>query len=130
MSLPAWVPDVSVQEIVGASIALVLVATVVRKLWPGARRIMHLVDDLAGESARPGVAARPGLMERMAAVEGSQQDMSEKVDTIHHEVLPNSGTSLRDEVNRNTEGIKAAHDRLDEHADKLALIERLLPPEG
>lgn len=123
MSLPAWVPDVSVQEIVGASIALVLVATVVRKLWPGVRRVMHLVDDLAGESERPGVPARPGLMERMAAVEDGQSDMSEKVDVIHHEVLPNSGTSLRDEVTRNTEGIKSAHDRIDQLVDRVHRID-------
>lgn len=33
------------------------------------RRLVHLVDDLAGEEARPGVPARPGLMDRLDNVE-------------------------------------------------------------
>ena len=36
---------------------------------PRARQIGHILDDISGEAARPGVPARPGLMERIQSVE-------------------------------------------------------------
>jgi hypothetical protein len=49
--------------------------------------------DWEGEPARPGVKRRPGVMERIEAVE-------EGIAEIRHEVKPNSGTSMRDSVAR------------------------------
>lgn len=60
---------------------------------PFLRKLIDFVDDVAGEPARPGVPARPGLMERLASVEGA-------VAQVKHEVLPNTGTSLRDSADR------------------------------
>lgn len=60
---------------------------------PFLRKLIDFVDDVAGEPARPGVPARPGLMERLASVEGD-------VAQVKHEVLPNTGTSLRDSADR------------------------------
>ena len=42
------------------------------KVAPVMRRLSHLVDDLIGEPARTGVAARPGVMERLAQLEAGQ----------------------------------------------------------
>lgn len=49
-------------------------------------RVDDFMDDWGGESARPGVPRRPGVMERL--------------DWIEHQLKPNSGESLRDAVNR------------------------------
>ncbi|PSK58009.1 hypothetical protein B0E38_01854 [Streptomyces sp. 111WW2] len=48
-------------------------------------------DDWYGEEGRPGVPARPGVMERMAGMEG-------RLHRVEHELHPNSGGSLRDAV--------------------------------
>lgn len=63
----------------------VLVAAGV-KGWKVIKRLNHFLDDVMGEEARPGVPARPGLMERVMRVE--------------HELFPNSGASLRDQTDR------------------------------
>lgn len=63
-----------------------VVGFVVHKVWPVFRKVVHIVDDITGEEARPGVPARPGLMERIS--------------TIEHEVRPNGGGSIKDAVNR------------------------------
>lgn len=130
----------TVLEIVGIAAAGVAFVTgalaLARSAWRGIRRIMHVVDDLAGSPAREGVHARPGIMARMTNLEDKFDSIQPQVETIHHEVLPNGGDSLRDEVTRNTDGIRAAHDRIDEqtekisdHATRLTRIEQLLPDE-
>lgn len=57
-----------------------------RWAWPFLRRVGHFLDDWFGEPARPGFVGQPGVMERLARVE--------------HEVHTNSGSSMRDAVNR------------------------------
>lgn len=53
----------------GVCVALAAIGVVGRKLWRIFRRIDHFMDDWFGEPARPGVAARPGVMERLCSVE-------------------------------------------------------------
>ncbi|MFH8577100.1 hypothetical protein [Streptomyces zaomyceticus] len=55
------------------------------------RRIDQFMDDWAGEEERPGVPARPGVMERVSGIE-------ERLSRVEHELYPNSGGSLRDAV--------------------------------
>lgn len=50
------------------------------------RRVTHFLDDYLGTEERPGVPARAGLSERLASIE--------------HELHPNSGTSMRDSIDR------------------------------
>lgn len=45
------------------------------KVAPILRRLSHLVDDLMGEPARPGVAARPGVVERLSTLEDDVADI-------------------------------------------------------
>lgn len=92
--------------LVAAVLLVILAVWAVRKVAPVLRKLGHLVDDLVGEPARPGVAARPGLMERMTAVE-------DKTEVIRHEMFPNSGASLRDAVDKQGRAI----DRIDEKLD-------------
>lgn len=65
-------------------------AALLWRLTRGARRVIGRLEDFAddwhGVPARPGVPERPGVMARL--------------DRIEHELHPNSGSSLRDAVNR------------------------------
>lgn len=72
----------------GAIVALGAAATVLWKLGRGVVRLLRQVrtflEDWNGEPERPGVPARPGVLERL-----------ERLDAQVH---PNSGSSLRDAV--------------------------------
>jgi|SRR5690625_2328126 len=111
--VPDWIMEMSIGGAIAVVGGVVAVFAAVVKAWKPTRRFFRLVDDLMGAPARPGYDERPGLMKRVATMEGMQQAMSDQVASVHHQVHPNGGESLRDEVGRNTEGIRAAHDRLD-----------------
>ncbi|MES9587830.1 MULTISPECIES: hypothetical protein [unclassified Streptomyces] len=75
------------------SVAAAAIAAGLGLLWRitrGVRRIVsrvdEFIDDWQGTPARSGVPSRPGVMERL--------------DRIEHELHPNSGSSLRDAVDR------------------------------
>lgn len=70
------------------------------------RKFVNMLDDWSGESARPGVAHRPGVMERLAGLETS-------VEVIHAEVNYNHGGSIKDVVDRIEKDVSALHERLD-----------------
>ncbi|MFC7791440.1 hypothetical protein [Streptomyces cinereoruber] len=57
------------------------------------KRMNEFMDDWYGEQSRPGVAERPGMMERVSEIEG-------RLKRVEHELYPNSGSSLRDAVDQ------------------------------
>lgn len=57
------------------------------------KRFIHFLDDYFGEEARPGFPGRPGMQERLRKIE-------EDVDHISYEMKPNSGSSIKDAINR------------------------------
>jgi hypothetical protein len=57
------------------------------------KRFIHFLDDYFGEEERPGFEGRPGMQERLRMLEFELQ-------TISYEMKPNSGTSIKDAVNR------------------------------
>lgn len=40
-----------------------------KRIWPIMRKLEHMLDDFNGTEARPGVPARPGIMERVESIE-------------------------------------------------------------
>lgn len=64
-----------------------------RHTWRFLRRVVHFLDDYAGQPARDGMPAKPGFMARL----GSVEELTAKVSAEMH---PNGGQSLRDVVNR------------------------------
>lgn len=73
--------------------------------WTGwLRRIVRQLDDFAddwhGTEGRPGVPARPGVMERLAGLERGGAAILMRIDGIEHELHPNSGGSMRDAIDR------------------------------
>ena len=77
---------ISVWEAFAVILGVGVIVGAAVKGWKVIKRLNHFLDDVMGEEARPGVPARPGLMERVMRVE--------------HELFPNSGASLRDQTNR------------------------------
>lgn len=57
------------------------------------KRFIHFLDDYFGEEERPGFYGRPGMQERMRIIE-------EELRHISYEMRPNSGTSIKDAINR------------------------------
>lgn len=57
------------------------------------RKINDFLEDWRGEDSRPGYPGRPGVLERLVKLE-------EHAATTTHEVQPNSGSSMKDAINR------------------------------
>jgi hypothetical protein len=72
----------------------------VRWLFRWGHRIGQLVDDLIGTEERPGVPARPGVLERMVGIEGQVGDVESRLGRVEHELYPNEGSSLADAIRR------------------------------
>jgi hypothetical protein len=57
------------------------------------KRFIHFLDDYFGEEARPGFDGRPGMQERLSYMES-------EISCISYEMRPNSGSSIKDAINR------------------------------
>lgn len=74
-----------------------------RWLWQVLRALSRLADDLTGEPARNGQEARPGLLDRLKAIEDKLQrldDFERRLAALEAQLRPNGGSSLRDAVDR------------------------------
>jgi hypothetical protein len=74
--------------------------TAIGVIWVGlykatklVKRFIHFLDDYFGEEERPGFYGRPGMQERMRIIE-------EELRHISYEMRPNSGTSIKDAIDR------------------------------
>lgn len=57
------------------------------------KRFIHFLDDYFGEEPRPGFDGRPGMQERLKYMES-------EIQCISYEMRPNSGSSIKDAINR------------------------------
>jgi hypothetical protein len=57
------------------------------------KRFIHFLDDYFGEEERPGFSGRPGMQERLRIIEM-------EIEHISYEMKPNSGSSIKDAINR------------------------------
>lgn len=83
-----------------------------RNVRRASRRLGQVLTDWTGEPGRAGVPPRPGVMERLGAIDERLSALDQRVGKIEHEVHPNSGSSLRDAVDR----VDARTARLDDKA--------------
>ncbi|MFJ1787300.1 hypothetical protein ACIOML_23715 [Streptomyces anulatus] len=89
-------PAVEAVLLWGGAITIVAgVATVLWRVGLGMaatwQRLDQFIEDWYGEAARPGVPARPGVLERVTRMEL-------RLGRMEHELHPNDGGSLRDAV--------------------------------
>ena len=73
--------------------AITIIFVAIKKTTAVVKRFIHFLDDYFGEEERPGFPGRPGMQERLRVME---EDMK----TIAYEMKPNSGTSIKDAINR------------------------------
>ena len=71
---------------------------------PFFRALSNFLSDWTGEPARPGVPARAGVMARLEAND-------EQIKAVRHELHPNSGSSMRDAIDRTER-------KLDQHIEQ------------
>lgn len=93
-------------DILAICVALAVLAggiAVVVKVFSLIKRMHNWLDDWAGEPARPGVDARPGVMARLASIEA--------------QLRPNGGTSARDAVDRVERSVARVENTLAETLD-------------
>lgn len=109
--LQAFLSDVTLWDVFMWLACIGAVFAAFKWVIPFARKIIHFVDDVAGEPARPGIPARPGLMERLSTVEAKQDEQTAALEVVRHEVTTNHGSSLKDSVKR-------LEQRFDEHLEK------------
>lgn len=98
MSVGPWIVGVA-----GVVTAVAVLAAAAKRTFSLLRRIGHFLDDWAGEPERPGVEARPGVLERLENIE-------DRLGAVEHEVRHNSDGSLKDAVRR----IERIEQRLEE----------------
>ena len=96
MDVTTGIPGLDAALVWGGAISVL--ATVGTFVWRALRSVSRVVgrtgqflDDWYGEPGRPGVPERPGVMMRLASLEDGMSH-------VRHEVRPNSGHSLRDQV--------------------------------
>ena len=87
----------------------------VRPLWVN---VGAFLEDWRGEDARPGRAARPGVLERIAAIESATEVHGRTL----AELRPNGGGSIKDTINRIDRRTKHLNERLD-------AVERVVVPD-
>lgn len=97
----------------GAFIIAVCVA--IYKAWPVVTRFVRTVNAL-GE-----------LPEFITATSDTLERHSDTLATIKHEVLPNNGGSLRDEVDRQGVRLIAVDEKLAADNDRIYELERTIP---
>ncbi|MDI3330122.1 MAG: hypothetical protein QJR09_05215 [Micrococcus sp.] len=73
-----------------------VVAWLALKLWPALRKFSRFVDDVAGEPARPGFPAVPGLMERVRSLEDRLGKVQLHVQNDHDTLLRDDVDGIRD----------------------------------
>lgn len=101
--MPQWISDViAVAPWLGAFFfAALVIWWIGKRTGPTAKKVINFLDDWNGEPARPGVPQRLGVMARL--------------DEMHHELHPNSGSSLADAVNRTEKQGKELAEQLSAH---------------
>lgn len=111
--------DITIAQALTWFLALVAFALLAIRGWKLLGSLKDFMDDVKGEPARAGVPARPGLMERVGSIETSLAQ-------VKHEVLPNTGTSLRDAADRTEKKVDDIGPKVDSLTADMATVHEKL----
>ncbi len=82
-------------------VALGVIGRAVQWLWVTLSKVARLADGLLGEPSGPdGKPGRPGVLERMAAIEELMRAQDDRLRCLEAQMRPNGGNSLRDTIDR------------------------------
>ncbi len=116
--MPDWLASVALGQVAAVVAAVAAAWAALRSLQRTLEPARQFLSDWTGEDARPGVPARPGVMERMARTEDMQAQILKSVG-------PNGGGSMHDAVYRTekalaslTDTVTALSATLDEHVGR------------
>lgn len=76
------------------------------------RTLENFWRDWFGEEERPGVDARPGVVERVGRIEDGLDQVDQRLNTVEGEVQLNGGRSVKDTVNRIESHMSGLSDRI------------------
>ena len=69
-----------VQWVVILGVLVTLAIRINKLVYPVWHKLEQMANDFAGEPERPGVPAKPGIMERIAKLEQLVAELSDKID--------------------------------------------------
>lgn len=99
-----WVQVASTIVLAGAALGA-LYRWVLRPSYEVVSKFAQFLDDWFGEPARPGIAPeRLGVMARLSKLE-------ESTTRVEHEVKPNEGASMKDQISRIEEHVVPPENR-------------------
>ena len=81
VNLPDFVETITIGNIITWITLVAGIVVLVRKVTPAMKKLSDTLDDIQGERARPGVPARPGIMERLATQDVSLMNITDKLET-------------------------------------------------
>ena len=90
----------AVVEIAGWAVGIAAGLGVLFKFFQATRKLFAFLDEVTGEPAAYGRPAKPGLVEKVDQIQTEQSEHTAQINRVLHELFPNSGTSLRDAVDR------------------------------
>lgn len=97
-------PNQILVTIAATATAVTVIMVFVSKAMKLVKQFIHFLDDYFGEEERPGFAGRPGMQERLKRME---DDMK----SIVYEMKPNSGSSIKDAINRIEKRLEALEEK-------------------
>jgi hypothetical protein len=129
-ALQEWLDHITLLDVLGLVLWVVTVGgmlvTARRWIRPLVVRLRDMLDDWQGQPARPGVAARPGVMERLGKTSEQLSDHTRRLEVIEKtsrsadfHSRPNHGGSAYDDTRRQLEGMDGRLDRIERLLDFL-----------
>ncbi|HSU34343.1 MAG TPA: hypothetical protein VLJ88_01660 [Propionibacteriaceae bacterium] len=111
--MPRFLETVTLGEIAVLAAFLAALLAFLRKAIPAMRKASRLVDDVVGvPESEPGRGdGRPGVMDRLAAVEKHLGQVADSAGAAAVQLHPNGGSSARDQI----DGLTRAVARIEEH---------------
>ena len=86
MTMPEWIASVTLGQVLTIITMLAVTAAASKGVARPMRRFSQLMDDIAGEPARPGFERRPGILERMQLLEAVQMGLVTQIAQLSEEV--------------------------------------------
>ena len=79
-------------------------STALGLLWRRFRGVAHLLDDLLGEPARPGRSPVPGVMARLADLEGEHKNLQAEVTYLGDQIRALAAAAANRRIGDMTDG--------------------------